>query len=202
MYFPDPDLPKFYVDDSMMMQESNKILPEKMFKNLCKTYGYQETFLNMVEEPFVSSFVKHALAHSNHEVQKQILKLISGEIFARLKEDDAIPINPLHLQKLAQIIIEKNLSSAIIKTILDAMWEDDQDPEEIIQEKGLHQIEDEGVIRGYVREVLSQNPAEVEKYFAGKTNLRGFFLGQLMKKGKIEPRLLNKILDEELKNLG
>lgn len=203
MYFPDPDLPKFLVDDAIISEQAERItdLPQKMFEWMTKTFGPNENFINMVEEPFIHSFVKRSLESCGEEVQKQVLKLIAGEIFARLKEDNSIPISPNNLQKLAKIILEKNLSSAIIKTILDYMWENDENPAEIIDAKGLEQVEDEGLIRKYVLEVLSNNPSEVQRYLEGKTNLRGFFLGQAMKKNKIEPRMLNKILDEELGKL-
>ena len=49
-------------------------------------------------------------------------------------------------------------------------------------------------------EVLTENPAEVERFRAGDRKLTGFFVGQVMKKsrGKANPALVNKLLAEKL----
>jgi len=65
---------------------------------------------------------------------------------------------------------------------------------------GLTQISDPETIRGWVQEVLAQNPKEQDAYRLGKDTLFGFFVGQAMKRsgGKANPELLNRIVREEL----
>ncbi|MEM1368665.1 MAG: hypothetical protein AAGG02_11730, partial [Cyanobacteria bacterium P01_H01_bin.15] len=44
------------------------------------------------------------------------------------------------------------------------------------------------------------HPDEVEKFRGGKTKLRGFFVGQIMKKssGRADPKLTNQLLGQKL----
>ena len=72
----------------------------------------------------------------------------------------------------------------------------------MVEEKGLKQVSDEGEIRKIVEKILSEHPAEVEKYKGGNTKLIGFFVGQVMKatRGKANPKVVNKILSELLKD--
>jgi aspartyl-tRNA(Asn)/glutamyl-tRNA(Gln) amidotransferase subunit B len=64
----------------------------------------------------------------------------------------------------------------------------------------LSQISDEGAIREIVQKIVDANPAQVEAYKNGKTNLLGFFVGQVMKetKGRANPKAVNEILKEIL----
>ncbi|MDO9530327.1 MAG: Asp-tRNA(Asn)/Glu-tRNA(Gln) amidotransferase GatCAB subunit B, partial [Syntrophales bacterium] len=73
-------------------------------------------------------------------------------------------------------------------------------PEEIIEEKGLVQITDEGVLEKTVAEVLEANPTQVEKYKGGREKLFGYFVGQVMKAsgGKANPKLVNELLKKML----
>ena len=70
----------------------------------------------------------------------------------------------------------------------------------IINEKGLSQISDEGELEKLVDDVISSNPENVEKYKNGKDKLFGFFVGEAMKlsKGKANPKVLNELLKSKL----
>jgi aspartyl-tRNA(Asn)/glutamyl-tRNA(Gln) amidotransferase subunit B len=74
------------------------------------------------------------------------------------------------------------------------------DPEKIIEEQGLSQINDEKEIENAVKEVISQNPNVLEDYKAGKQNAMQFFIGQTMAKtkGKANPQIVREILNREL----
>jgi aspartyl-tRNA(Asn)/glutamyl-tRNA(Gln) amidotransferase subunit B len=80
------------------------------------------------------------------------------------------------------------------------MYATGKDAAAIIEEKGLVQVSDTSEILSLIQKVLDDNAGELEKFFSGKTKIRGFFVGQVMKmsKGKANPALLNQILDEEL----
>ena len=62
------------------------------------------------------------------------------------------------------------------------------------------QVSDASVIENAVNEVVAKNPGEVEKYRAGKKQVFGFFVGQVMKamKGKGNPGLINDLLKKKL----
>ncbi len=71
---------------------------------------------------------------------------------------------------------------------------------EIVQEKGLAQISDEGALGGIVDEVIAENPGPVEQFRGGKEGVIGFLVGQVMKKtrGQANPGLVNELLKKKL----
>jgi aspartyl-tRNA(Asn)/glutamyl-tRNA(Gln) amidotransferase subunit B len=48
--------------------------------------------------------------------------------------------------------------------------------------------------------VLADNPAQVAEFLSGKTQLQGWFVGQIMRRtrGKANPGLANRLLAEQL----
>jgi aspartyl-tRNA(Asn)/glutamyl-tRNA(Gln) amidotransferase subunit B len=71
---------------------------------------------------------------------------------------------------------------------------------ELIKSRGLAQMSDEEDLRVLVKGVLTANPKQVEDFRTGKTKVREFLAGQVMKqtKGKANPAILSKVLDQEL----
>ena len=80
------------------------------------------------------------------------------------------------------------------------MFEEDVDPEQYVEEKGLKTVNDEGALRDTIAKVIEENPQSVEDYRNGKEKAIGFLVGQTMKamKGKANPGMVNKILKELL----
>ena len=76
----------------------------------------------------------------------------------------------------------------------------DEAPAAIVERKGLVQNSDAGFIEAEIDKILAANAGEVEKYRAGKTNLFGFFVGQVLKatQGKANPTMVNEILKRKL----
>jgi len=80
------------------------------------------------------------------------------------------------------------------------MFRTGEDPASIIQARGLGQISDTAVIEAAVERAIAEHPAEAERYRAGKKQVFGFFVGQVMKamKGKGNPALINEVLKKKL----
>ena len=66
----------------------------------------------------------------------------------------------------------------------------------VVEKKGLSQISDENAIKEIVQKIIDAHPSEVEAYKNGKTNLLGFFVGQVMKetKGRANPKTVNELV--------
>jgi len=63
------------------------------------------------------------------------------------------------------------------------------------------QISDDSELIKIVDNILANSQKQIEDYHNGKTNLFGFFVGQVMKetKGKANPVKVNEILKDKLK---
>lgn len=72
-------------------------------------------------------------------------------------------------------------------------------PIEIRERVGLTQVSSEKELEQWVEDVIAANPDEVARYKAGKTQLLGFFVGQVMKKNKAaNPKLTGEIVRKKL----
>ena len=102
---------------------------------------------------------------------------------------------------MVSLIDKGTISSKIAKDVLEEMFENPREPEDIIKEKGWVQISDEGEIEKIVDEILNANPQSIADYKAGKDRALGFLVGQAMKatKGKANPQMLNKMFVEKMK---
>jgi aspartyl-tRNA(Asn)/glutamyl-tRNA(Gln) amidotransferase subunit B len=73
-------------------------------------------------------------------------------------------------------------------------------PEEVVREKGMMQVSDEAALLSFIDDVLAKNDAQVDQYKAGKEQVLGFFVGQVMKAsaGKANPGKVNELLRRKL----
>ena len=78
--------------------------------------------------------------------------------------------------------------------------EENIDVEKFVEDNGLGTVSDESVLRETIEKVIRENPQSVADYQAGKKKAIGFLVGQTMRvmKGKANPGLVNKILQERL----
>jgi aspartyl-tRNA(Asn)/glutamyl-tRNA(Gln) amidotransferase subunit B len=80
------------------------------------------------------------------------------------------------------------------------MWESGRSAAEIVEQRGLKQITDEGAIETIVAEIVASSPAQVEQFRSGNEKIIGWFVGQAMKatEGKANPALVNQLLRKQL----
>lgn len=129
---------------------------------------------------------------------------ITGKLMGYLKEEKKsiheIFMSPEMLASLINMVSEGKISSEQAKQVFNYVFEEEKTPSEIVKEKGMEQVSDEGAIRDMVNEVIDENPNQLATYKSGKTNILGFFVGQVLKKsgGKANPSIVNKIVNEEI----
>jgi aspartyl-tRNA(Asn)/glutamyl-tRNA(Gln) amidotransferase subunit B len=111
------------------------------------------------------------------------------------------PVSAELLGGVVKRVADDTISGKIAKQVFEAMWAGEGDADTIIDKKGLKQITDSGAIESIVDEVISANPDQAEQFKAGKEQLLGFFVGQVMKasKGQANPGQVNKILRDKLR---
>ena len=128
-----------------------------------------------------------------------------GDVLRRLKDEDKdfdqMPISSRDLADLINLVKEDKINNNTGKKVLREMFETGKAPGEIVKEKGLIQISDQGELEKIVIETLDSNPQSIEDFKNGKDRAIGFLVGQIMKatKGKANPQLVNKLLMEKIK---
>ncbi len=208
--YPDPDLLPLVLSNERLSFVKNNLpeLPrekENRFKDSLGLSQYDAAVLTSDRE--VAHYFESALqTHSN---AKGIANWIINDILRIVKvqngEDAAISdcsISAKHVAQLVKLIDDKVISSKTAKSVFEEMLADSKkDPWQIVEEKGWRIEKDEAVLTNAIAQVIAQFPDEVQKCQAGKTQLFGFLMGQVMKMtaGKVDAKeataLLKKTID-------
>ncbi len=208
-YFPDPDLLPLNIQQNVIDKLKNNIpeLPDERKKRYVNNYNLSNYDASLLTaDKSVSDYFDNVIVTNKtlKESSKIVVNWITSELFSLLKENDIeinkSPISPEYLGKLVLLIKDDVISGKIAKDVLIEMFETKQDPEYIVNKKGLKQVTDTSEIENIVDDVIKENQQMVEQYLSGKDKLLGFFVGQSMKKskGKANPKILNQILIKKL----
>ena len=201
-YFPEPDLMPLEISREWVQSIKDK-MPELPSQ---KRERYQGLGLSeydasvIVEQMGLALFFDKVLELGANP--KIAVNFMMGEIAAYLKENHIeiteTKLTPENLAELISLIEKGTISNNIGKQILIEMMEEGTKASVIVEKKGLSQITDEGAIKEIVQKVIDANPNQVEAYKNGKTNLLGFFVGQVMKetKGRANPKTVNDLIKE------
>lgn len=143
---------------------------------------------------------------------------------------EAVKVSSAQLGQLIARISDNTISNNAAKQVFEALWEanttqpsittnangtrtirdfiedtvklsdDLQAIDQIIEAKGLKQMNDSGALEKIIDEVIAANPANVEQYKAGKDKAFNALVGQVMKasKGKANPAQVNALLKAKL----
>ena len=204
-YFPDPDLVAIKLSEEYIQNIKNNLpeLPESRRERYIGEYGLSEKDSNLLtNSKYLSNMFEEAsnICKNHKAVANWLLSDVSRILNEKELEPDFIPFTAEQLAKMVELIDKGTISSAIAKKVVEELFENPKNPEEIIKEKGWIQISDEGAIKEVVTKILEANPGSIADYKAGKDRALGFLVGQAMKetKGKANPQMLNKLFLEEL----
>ncbi len=111
-----------------------------------------------------------------------------------------VPMTAAALGSLVRAVESKAISGPAGKEVFAVLMSEGGDPEQIIAERGLAQVSDEGAIAAMVDDVIAANPDKAAAYRAGKTALAGFFVGQVVRasQGKANPQVVQKLVADRL----
>ncbi len=204
-YFPEPDLVAIRLSDEYIenIRKNLPEMPESRKARYMSEFKLSEKDARLLTaSKYLSNMFEDAekICGNAKAVANWLLSDVSRILNEKEEEPDAIPFKAEHLAKLVELIDKGTISSAIGKKVVEELFENPKDPEEIIKEKGWIQISDEGAIKEVVDKIIANNPQSVADYKAGKDRALGFLVGQAMKetKGKANPQMLNKMFLEIL----
>jgi aspartyl-tRNA(Asn)/glutamyl-tRNA(Gln) amidotransferase subunit B len=141
-----------------------------------------------------------ALGTSAKEAANFLINTISAYLKECKQEFACLKLTPENLRDLEQSVAGGGLSRTAAKEVLLTLMQEGGEVGAIIEKKGLAQVSDESGLRDAVLNVLQANPTQLADFRSGKTKIRQFFFGEVMKqtKGKANPAVVNKLLDELL----
>lgn len=148
----------------------------------------------------LSSFFKQAIAL--HNSPTSVANIIANEVSRELKDKsiDELNFEAKEIAELVEMVDKETISTKIARQVFDEMAKNGGTPSQIIESKGLILISDPAKLEPIVDEIIAKNPDNVKKHKEGRTNLLGFFVGQVLKatNGKANPKIVNELLAKKL----
>jgi aspartyl-tRNA(Asn)/glutamyl-tRNA(Gln) amidotransferase subunit B len=208
-YFPEPDLPPLVVGADWQREILTALpeLPEARRARMIADYeiSAQDAMTLTATRAFADNFETAAKAAKN---PRRVVSLITSELTGRLKaaglELEQSPVSLAGIVLAADLAESGDLSSKMLKQLLDTCFAEGKDFAEIYERDKPQQISDAGAIEAMIDEVIAANPKQVAQYLGGKKTVAAFFVGNVMRvsKGQANPALLNELVTKKLDALG
>lgn len=204
-YFVEPNIPKIKLEKDWLEEIKNSI-PElaherkNKYINKYNLSNYDASVL--VKDKAISDYYEKCL-NLNIDA-KQAANWVTVNIIGELNHQnitiDEFFITPVMLKQITDAINDGKISNKQAKDVFFKAIEEQKEPKEFISEENA-QISDISVLEPIIDEIITNNQGNVEQYRNGRTNILGFFVGQVMKQtgGKANPKITNQILLEKLK---
>ncbi|MBX9942398.1 MAG: Asp-tRNA(Asn)/Glu-tRNA(Gln) amidotransferase subunit GatB [Candidatus Obscuribacterales bacterium] len=204
-YFPDPDLmplsiSRDWVDSVRATMPELPASRRERYKTALELS--EEDAAILTEDRSVSDFFDETI--NLGAPAKATANWLNGPVQAYLNENKIelcqSKLTPNNLKDLSDAVSGGKISSSVAKQLLVDLLAQGGQVDKLIESKGLAQVSDEGAIKSILQEVLDRSPSQLADYASGKTKLRQYFFGEAMKalKGKANPQIINKLLDEML----
>lgn len=202
-YFPDPDLLPLELEQAWIDEIRANLpeLPDDKRRRLMSQYGLsQYDAVVLISEQAKADYFEAAAAGRD---AKLVSNWVTNELSARLAADgkdfSESPLPPSQVAELVALIEEGVISSRIAKEVFDHVWAGEGSPRQVVEARGLVQVNDTGAIEKAVDEIIAANPDKAASV-AEKPQAIGWFVGQVMKAtgGKANPATVNEILKARL----
>ncbi len=204
-YFPEPDLGPLLVDLDRVeaIRATMPELPRAKRDRLAKDYGLSiEDARQLTGSPDLADYFERAAAAATGK-PATVANWIRTEVLRELKERKlpiAQGVSPERLAAVVSLVDSGAVSGSAAKTVLASLWESDEEPREAAERLGLLQVRDSAQVESWAREAVAANPAQAGQFRDGKTQLLGFFVGQVMRLsgGRADPALVREALQAAL----
>lgn len=205
-YFPEPDLVPIKLSSDWIAEIEKTIgeLPREREMRFIDEYQLPKYDAQLLTIDRRLADFYETVVREYHD-PKKVANWIMGDFLRYVKEKDLdyadLKMTGKQLAEMLQLIDKGTISGKIAKKIFLEMLDTGRDPQVIIEEKGLLQINDQNQLGEIVQRVLDDNPSVLKDYHAGKDQASKYLMGQVMKatKGKANPQLVRQILLSKLK---
>lgn len=204
-YFPDPDLVPIYLSDERIegIRASLPELPAAKKQRYVEQFGLPEYDAGVLTmSKYTAQLFEDCVEIYNEP--KAISNYIMVDLARLLNENNIeqsdIPVSAKGLTDVLKLVNDGTINSSVGKQVFEEMFKTGKDPAQIVEEKGLKQIDDSDEILAIVQQIIAENPKPVADYKSGNAKAMTFFVGRAMKatKGKANPKTVNELVKAEL----
>ncbi len=204
-YFPEPDLPPFRPDKTFMEEVENSLveLPDRRKVRFLEQYALSETLVEfLIAEKSTADYFEQVVVLGAEPVAAATW--LSSDVQKILNRNgSSLPGSPLTPERFAELMIllkEGRIHGKLAKQVLEAVFQEDKSPEEILKERNWEQITDPKTIGKVIETVIGKHKQAVEAVQGGDLKPWGFLVGQIMKEtsGRADPQVVQTLLKEYL----
>jgi len=185
-YFPEPDLPPLSISDAWIdelrrdVPEMPLALKDRLISQHQLTPYDAEIFMNNLE---IARYFEDCVTLSGQPgIAKKLANWILTELLGTFRDTGKIPVRAGDLAALVLLVEGGELTGRNAKDVFARLLAGEQDPRALATTLGLlGSVGGGGELETLCRKLIDDNPAQVEKYRKGKTNVMGFFVGEVMK---------------------
>lgn len=207
--FPDPDLAPFDLTDDFIDGCRAEIpeLPDAKRDRYVAAGVKRADAEQIAGDPETAAFFEAAIEGLDAKATQTVANLVVNELVAYLKAAGTTladsGLAPTQLASLAKLLAADAISSNQAHEVFGAMAETGDDPEKIVDARGMRQVSDTGALGPIVDTVLARCTDQVEQFRGGNRKVVGFLVGQCMKesRGKGNPKLFNQLLTSKLETM-
>lgn len=205
-YFREPDLVTIEVSDKMVNDIKAKMPenPQNRLARFVSEYGLPESDAQMlVERRKIADYFEAAAKGTKNP--RTAANCITGQMFARLNDDDAknnfdVKVTPQNLNALIKLFDSGKIRMNMLKSTLEKMLDTGKPASDFISEKDLAGV-DADTLKKICAQAVAENENAARDYKNGKEKAIKSILGSVMKatRGRANPQEAEKILIEILK---
>jgi len=210
-YFPEPDLVPLAPTDEQR-RHAGELLPElpaARRARLVTEWGVAgDAARILVDVDGLADYAEAAVLVLSTGTPRDVTNWCTGEILAYLRETGAspaaLPLPPDGLAELVVLVADGTISRSQAKDVLDECLRQPKRPKQVVDERGLAQVSDEGELAAIIEQVIAEHPDEVAAFRSGDEKERkkksGFLMGEARKAsgGRGNMQVLKRLLEEEL----
>ena len=202
-YFPDPDLLPLILDADWVkkIEETLPELPDAKKARLQSQYGLSayDAGVLIIESDRADYFEAAAKGRDAKLVSNWVTNELLSKLSSGGHEIAHSPLPASDIAQLVELIENGTISSKIAKEVFEHMWAGEGRPAEIVEKRGLVQINDTGAIEAAIDALIAANPDKASAV-KEKPQAIGWFVGQVMKEtgGKANPATVNELLKSKL----
>jgi aspartyl-tRNA(Asn)/glutamyl-tRNA(Gln) amidotransferase subunit B len=211
-YFPEPDLVPIAPTAEMRAAARAAMpeLPATRRDRLVEAWGVSDADARaLMTSPGLAGYAEAAVAALHHGTAKEVVNWCIGDVLGHVNETglsvQVLPLAPDGLAELVDLVASGELSRTQAKDVLDECLSEAKRPKQVVAERGLAQVSDEGELAAVVDGLVRDNPDVVEQYAAAaddktRANKVQALMGQGMKvtKGQANPKLLRDLIQARL----
>lgn len=227
-YFPEPDLPPLRITSEHINKIKAELpeLPQAKIERFNQEYGFALADAKiLVNNPALADYSENVISELhrwladldeidiNDEAawtkhKQKISKICANWLINKLMgittskniSLDNLKVTPENFAEFITLIYQSRINSKNALHLLEKMVITGGDPSNILEEEGLHLIEDISDLEPIVDKVIKANQTQVEQFKAGKTVVLKYLIGQVMKesRGKANPQMVEELLIQKL----